>query len=104
MIRSMTGFGEAVGLTARGPLSVELRTVNHRYLNVNARLPASLGRWEGEIREWVRAALSRGHVNCTIRWETTGDELPGPNYRLDAEKVATYLRLFGELSERFGVS
>ncbi len=39
MIRSMTGFGEAEGATPGGRLRVELRTVNHRYLNVNARLP-----------------------------------------------------------------
>jgi uncharacterized protein (TIGR00255 family) len=104
MIRSMTGFGEAVGRTAAGTLRVELRAVNHRYLNLNARLPASLARWEPEIREWLRGSFSRGHVNCTARWEPDGEAVASPGYRLDDQKVASYLSLFSELSARHGVA
>ena len=50
MIRSMTGFGESELAVPAGRLRVELRTVNHRYLNVNSRLPVALSRWEPEIR------------------------------------------------------
>jgi uncharacterized protein (TIGR00255 family) len=100
----MTGFGEAAGQTSAGILRVELRTVNHRYLNVNTRLPSSLARWEGELREWLRESFARGHVNCLARWEVDGGEGPTPAYRLDEEKIATYLRLFRELSERYGIS
>ena len=49
MIRSMTGFGEGEGVTPAGRLRVELRTVNHRYLNVNTRLPTALARWEEQV-------------------------------------------------------
>lgn len=104
MIRSMTGFGEATGATAAGALRVELRTVNHRYLNVNTRLPSALAKLEGDIREWFRGVISRGHVNCTARWEANGEGATALGYRLDDEKVAAYLRLFHELSERFGVT
>jgi uncharacterized protein (TIGR00255 family) len=97
----MTGFGEAAGRTAAGILRIELRTVNHRYLNVNARLPTSLMRWEAEIREWLRATLARGHVNCTARWEPNGDPGGALTYRLDDEKVSAYLRLFTELTRRY---
>jgi len=103
MIRSMTGFGEASGRTAAGVLRVELRTVNHRYLNVNSRLPTSLTRWENELREWVRAFFARGHVNVTARWEANGASVSALSYRLDADKIATYMRLFQEMSDRFGV-
>jgi len=103
MIRSMTGFGEASGRTAAGVLRVELRTVNHRYLNVNSRLPTSLTRWENELREWVRAFFARGHVNVTARWEANGASGSALSYRLDADKIATYMRLFQEMSDRFGV-
>jgi uncharacterized protein (TIGR00255 family) len=98
----MTGYGEAVGRTSGGVLRVELRTVNHRYLNVNSRLPSSLGRWETEIRDWLRGLVSRGQVTCTARWETD-TESAAPTYRLDDQRVAGYLRVFGELSDRFGV-
>jgi uncharacterized protein (TIGR00255 family) len=103
MIRSMTGFGEATGETAAGTLRVELRTVNHRYLNVNSRLPNSLVRWEGELREWLRESFARGHVNCTARWERAGIDADGPSYRLDEAKVASYLELFVQLQSRYDV-
>jgi uncharacterized protein (TIGR00255 family) len=99
----MTGYGEAAGPTAAGMLRVELKTVNHRYLNVNARLPTALNRWEGELREWLRSSFARGHVNCTARWEPDGSTGSAGGYRLDDEKIGTYLRLFEELSNRFGV-
>jgi uncharacterized protein (TIGR00255 family) len=103
MIRSMTGFGEAEALTPAGRLRVELRTVNHRYLNVNTRLPSALARWEVEIREWLRRDFVRGHVNCTVRLDR--DEAPGAalGMRLDEDRVRAYLALFAELNQRFGV-
>lgn len=104
MIRSMTGYGEADGLTPVGRLRVELRTVNHRYLNVNARMPNMLARWEPEIREWLRGYFTRGHVNCTLRIEREGGEGLFGGYRLDEDRVAAYLALFERLRERFGVT
>ncbi|MEX2572241.1 MAG: YicC/YloC family endoribonuclease [Gemmatimonadota bacterium] len=104
MIRSMTGYGEASGPTAAGTLRVELRTVNHRYLNLNTRLPSSLARWENEIKDWLRPAFSRGHVNCTARWEPASEAAGERRYRLDEDRVANYLRLFEVLASKFGVS
>ncbi|CAN5749950.1 YicC family protein [soil metagenome] len=103
MIRSMTGFGEAEAVTAVGRVRVELRTVNHRYLNVNARLPTSLARFEPELREWLRGPFSRGHVNCSVRVERD-DAAAAAGFRLDEDRVAAYLSIFGELTERFGVT
>ncbi len=105
MIRSMTGFGEAEQSTPAGLLRAELRSVNHRYLNVNIRVPSSLGRFENDVREWLRGPFSRGHVNCTLRFEAgEGDLSGGPSLELDEERVASYLRLFGEMQERFGIA
>jgi uncharacterized protein (TIGR00255 family) len=104
MIRSMTGFGESEIAVPAGRLRVELRTVNHRYLNVNARLPMALARWEPEIREWLRRFFVRGHVNCTVRLERSASGAAALGLRLDADRVSAYLDLFGELGERFGVS
>lgn len=103
MIRSMTGYGEATGTTAAGPLRIELRTVNHRHFNLNARLPTALVRLESELREWLRAYFPRGHVNCTVQWERNGDVGSAPRYRLDDERVTEYLALFDELTARFGI-
>ncbi len=102
MIRSMTGYGEATGPTAAGPLRVELRTVNHRYLNVNTRLPTALTRFENEIREWLRGSFERGHVNCALRWDHDGGAAP-VSLRLDTQRVEAYLKVFRELNERYGI-
>ena len=101
MIRSMTGFGDAERETAAGTLRVELRTVNHRHLNANFRLPNALLRWEGEMREWLRAHFQRGHINCSVRLEAPAGSPRG--LRLDPERVQAYLALFHELRERYGV-
>ncbi|CAN5786403.1 YicC family protein [soil metagenome] len=103
MIRSMTGYGEADGPTAVGRLRVELRTVNHRYLNINARLPTGLARCEPELREWLRVHFARGHVNCTVRLET--DEALGTaaTLQVDDERVTAYLAAFRDLRDRFNL-
>jgi uncharacterized protein (TIGR00255 family) len=101
MIRSMTGFGEAEAATPAGRLRVELRSVNHRYLNVGTKLPPSLLRWEGDVREWLRRDFARGHVNVAVRLEREGAAAAG--LRLDDDRVAAYLALFRELGSRFDV-
>jgi len=103
MIRSMTGFGEAERETEAGTLRVEIRTVNHRHLSVNFRTPTSLARWEPQMRDWLRAHLARGHANVAIRLEPA-TAAAAAGLRLDEERVAAYLALFGELRTRFGVT
>jgi uncharacterized protein (TIGR00255 family) len=68
MPRSMTGFGAAEGAVAGGRLRLEVRTVNHRHLNVQVRVPSELAEMEPEIRERLRAHLARGHVTVGGRW------------------------------------
>ena len=69
MIRSMTGFGAAAGSVGTARVSVELRTVNHRFFNPSLKLPPELSRWEGEVREALRRAIARGHVTLVARIE-----------------------------------
>ena len=104
MIRSMTGFGESELAVPTGRLRVELRTVNHRYLNVNARLPNALARWEPEIREWLRGHFTRGHVNCTVRFEREESGPGALGLKLDVDRAATYVALLRELGERFSLA
>jgi uncharacterized protein (TIGR00255 family) len=102
MIRSMTGFGEAERQTEAGTLRVEIRTVNHRHLSVNFRTPASLAKWEPQMRDWLRAHLARGHANVAIRLEPA-TAAAAVGLKLDDDRVAAYLALFAELRTRFGV-
>ena len=104
MIRSMTGYGEAERATPAGLLRAEVRTVNHRHFNANFRTPNALARWEGELREWLRALIPRGHANCTVRLEPLpGSAAAALGLRIDEERVAAYLGLWAELKARFDV-
>ena len=64
----MTGFGAAEGPVAGGRLRLEIRTVNHRYFNLAARLPSELAGLEGELRERLRRDFDRGHLAVHARW------------------------------------
>ena len=69
MIRSMTGFGAAEGPVGGSRVSVELRSVNHRFFNPSLKLPSALSQWEGEVRESLRQRIARGHVTAFARVE-----------------------------------
>jgi uncharacterized protein (TIGR00255 family) len=71
MIRSMTAYASAETTGPAGTLSCELRTVNHRYLELSPRLPDDLRAFESQLRERVAAKLSRGKLDLTVR--RTGD-------------------------------
>jgi uncharacterized protein (TIGR00255 family) len=68
MIRSMTAFASAETETPWGALAFELRSVNHRYLELNPRLPDELRAIEPALRERVAAKLTRGKVDVTLRF------------------------------------
>lgn len=63
----MTGFGAADGTVGGARVSVELRSVNHRFFNPSIKLPAILARWEGDAREALRRRIARGHVTLSAR-------------------------------------
>jgi len=65
---SMTGFGSAEGPVAEGRLQVDVRTVNHRHLNVQLKLPPMFQDLEGRLREILREHIHRGHVTVSARW------------------------------------
>jgi uncharacterized protein (TIGR00255 family) len=66
MIRSMTGFARRERQGSWGTLACEIRSVNHRYLELSLRLPEDLRSLEGDARQAVSAALRRGKVDVGI--------------------------------------
>ena len=70
MILSMTGYANTSADFASGSLSVELRAVNHRYLDIQMRMPDELRGFEGQMREMISAQLQRGKVECRINLVT----------------------------------
>ena len=100
MIRSMTGFGAADGEVGGARVSVEIRSVNHRFFNPSIKLPGALARWEGEVRDAMRRSVTRGHVTLSARFDRDGADgtttLP-----IDESRFATYVGQLRELQERF---
>ncbi len=68
MILSMTGYASASSETENGSLSLELRAVNHRYLDLQLRMPEELRCFEGALREAIATQLNRGKVECRINY------------------------------------
>ena len=67
MLRSMTAFARIESQHEPGGIQWEIRSVNHRYLDVNLRLPEDLRRLDPKVRERIGARLNRGKVDCTLR-------------------------------------
>src|SRR5687768_13080877 len=97
MIRSMTGFGTASGRVGTAQVTVELRTVNHRFFTPTIKLPGSLTRFEGEVREALRLRIGRGHVTLYCRHER--DELR-PGVTIDEARFAFFVEQLRILQER----
>ncbi len=68
MILSMTGYATASAELDSGSLALELRAVNHRYLDIQLRMPDELRGFEGALREAITAQLQRGKVECRINY------------------------------------
>ena len=100
MIRSMTGFGAADGDVGGARVSVEIRSVNHRFFSPSIKLPGALARWEGEVRDAMRRSVTRGHVTLSARFDRDGADgtmaLP-----IDEGRFAAYVAQLRELQERF---
>ena len=97
MIRSMTGFGAAEGAVGSARVAVEVRSVNHRFFNPSIKLPGSLARWEPEVREALRKAISRGHVTVTA-WIERGKD---SSAAIDEARFAGYVERLRELKQRY---
>jgi uncharacterized protein (TIGR00255 family) len=95
----MTGFGAAEGRVGSSRVTVELRSVNHRFFNPTIKLPGAFARWEGEVREALRKQVARGHVTVFARAER--DETRGSS--IDEVKFAQHVAQLRELQQRFSL-
>ena len=89
-IQSMTGFARAEAVHPWGTLSCEIRSVNHRYLELQLRVPEALRHAEHASRELLRERLGRGKVDCSLRLQdSAGPE--GGVLRVDEDRLAQLL-------------
>ena len=101
MIKSMTGYGRAVETVNGREFTVELRSVNNRYLDCSVRLPRILSFAEDAVKQAVKASISRGKVDVfiTVRSEA-GDEV---QVTLNKSVLQSYLAAMHQMVDEFGV-
>lgn len=99
MIRSMTAYASAESAGPFGTLTCELRTVNHRYLEISPRMPDDLRNAEGLLRERIATRLSRGKVDVTVRLRSENGTADG--LRVNASMLSRLSELALDLEQRF---
>ena len=100
MIRSMTGFGTAEGGVGGARVTIEVRSVNHRFFNPSIKLPSALGRWEAEVREALRRGIGRGAITVSARLESAADS----GAAIDEQRFGEYVTRLRALQQRFGMA
>ena len=99
MLKSMTGFGRGEGDTTLGRLLVESRSVNHRYCDINIKLPKRLTSFETRIKEIIRSQVSRGRIDVLFRLDATGEDKGQLN--VDFYLAEQYYQALQSLKEKF---
>lgn len=101
MIKSMTGFGRAEIISDERKITIELKSVNHRYLDLNIKMPKKLGFFEGAIRNLMKTYIQRGKVDVFITYEDY--TLNRVALKYNRELAREYLGYFKEMEEEFGL-
>ena len=101
MIKSMTGFGRCEHQQGTQKFTVELKGVNHRYLDVNIRMPKKLNLFETSIRALLKQYAARGKVDIFITYEDTAEGQVSLKY--NAALAGEYMKDFRQMEEEFGL-
>ena len=101
MIKSMTGFGRCEFTDEKRKFTVELKSVNHRYLDVNIKMPKKLNFFESSIRALLKEYIERGKVDVYITYEDYTEDNYASKY--NASLAAQYLNYLNNMAEEFGL-
>jgi uncharacterized protein (TIGR00255 family) len=100
-VRSMTGYAQVkVHAGDELALTLSLKSVNHRFLDLHLRIPPELDAVEMKIRRVLKERMHRGHVEVTLALERAGST----GFEVNRELVGGYLQTFRAIAEEFGVS
>ncbi len=101
MIKSMTGFGRCETVDEKRKITVEIKSVNHRYLDASIKMPKKLNFFETSIRNLLKEYIERGKVDVYITYEDYTED----NYMLkyNSALAEEYLKHLNAMSEEFGI-
>ena len=101
MIKSMTGFGRCEITENNRKFTVEMKSVNHRYLDINIKMPKKLNFFESSIRTELKNYISRGKVDLFIAYEDYTEN--NASIRYNRELAAEYMKYLRQMQEDFGL-
>ena len=101
MIRSMTGFGRAFAETDGYVITVEIKSVNHRYFEFSCRLPRQYGFLEEKLKSHINFKVSRGKVDCYVTIEALNTD--NAQVVINHTLASAYVKALKELSAEYGL-
>ena len=101
MIKSMTGFGRCEISEGNRKVTVEMKSVNHRYLDVNIKMPKKLNFFDASIRNLLKEYMQRGKLDMFITYEDTSENSVNVTYH--SEVAAEYMTYLRQMAEDFGI-
>ena len=101
MIKSMTGYGRSQQLADGMNITVEIKSVNHRYFEFSSKLPRSYGFLDEKLKSFFNGKLTRGKMECYVQIEAV--EEPDTVISLNHSLVKGYLDAYKELAETYGL-
>ncbi len=98
-MKSMTGYGKAVVTCENRELTIELKSVNHRFLDISTKIPRTFIAYEDIIRNGISSGVSRGHIDVFLNYKLT--EGSGKVVKIDFSLAESYVNAAKQLSDRF---
>lgn len=99
MIKSMTGFGRSESITKERKIVIEMKSVNHRYCDLNIKMPKKFNFFEAAIRSHLKQYIGRGKVDIFITYEDYTESNVCVKY--NAELAAEYVKYLKQISDEF---
>ncbi len=101
MIRSMTGFGRGETVTEQAKITIEMKAVNHRYCDLNVKLPRKLNYLDTAIRNQIKKAVQRGKIDVFISYEDLSDK--GGQVKCDLSMGRAYYEALQAIHEELDI-
>lgn len=98
MIRSMTGYGKATLSKDLREYQIEIKSVNHRYLDISVKMPRSISYLEEDIKKEISSKVKRGKVDVFVTFENNSTE--GKNIKINTEIAKVYINELKKLAEK----
>ena len=97
MIKSMTGYGKSTYSSNSREYQMEIKSVNHRYLDINIKMPRAISYLEEDVKKQISNTIKRGKVDVFITFDNNSDE--GKNIKINTEIAKLYIKELRKLAE-----